>query len=135
MPQTEQTFTKQKWFAVVFVIIFAVVGVYLLLHGHAETTSFVAQEAEVGVNSPATKVFDSAASGSYALQFNAQPAAGTFLSYPHQTAVQSYSGSNIEISNRSYVGLSKSSAVLTIHDANNVYLHDLDFDGNCGDIF
>lgn len=135
MLKSEQTFTRQKWLAIVFVLLFAAIGGYLLLHSHAELTTFVSQEAEVGVNSPATVVNDPSASGGKALQFNAQAAAGAFLSYPHQTATQSFSGSNVEVSNRSYVSLSNSKAVLTISNANNVYLHDLDFDGNCGDIF
>lgn len=123
--------------SVVFILLFAVIGAFLLLRIFA-AGYFVASEAETGtLTSPATVVTDSTASGGKSVQFGTAttPPPGAFLSYPRQTAIQSYSGSNIEISNRSYVSLSNSKAVLTISNATNVYLHDLDFDSNCGDIF
>jgi hypothetical protein len=61
------------------------------------------------------------------------PPAGTFLSYPHQSSPLSVSGSNVVVSNKSWVGFG--SVALVVSNANNVYLHDLDFDGNVGDIF
>lgn len=62
-----------------------------------------------------------------------QPSSGAFLSYPHQSGPQSYSGANVTVSNRSYVGFG--SVCLTVHDATNVYIHDIDFDGCVGGIF
>jgi hypothetical protein len=61
------------------------------------------------------------------------PPAGTFLSYPHQASPLSVSGSNVVVSDKSWVGFG--SVALVVSNANNVYLHDLDFDGNVGDIF
>jgi hypothetical protein len=61
------------------------------------------------------------------------PPAGTFLSYPHQSAPQSFSGTDVVVANRSYVGFG--SVALTISNARNVTLLNLDFDGNVGDIF
>ena len=61
------------------------------------------------------------------------PPAGTFLSYPHQSSPLSVGGSNVVVSNKSWVGFG--SVALVVSNANNVYLHDLDFDSNVGDIF
>lgn len=59
---------------------------------------------------------------------------GAFLSYPHQSGRQSITGNDLNIGNRSYVGFT-AGACLTVHDAHNVYLHDLDFDTCGGGIF
>lgn len=59
---------------------------------------------------------------------------GAFLSYPHQSGRQSITGNDLTIANRSYVGFT-AGACLTVHDAHNVYLHDLDFDTCGGGIF
>jgi len=59
--------------------------------------------------------------------------AGAFLSYPHQSSPLSVSGTNVVVANKSWVGFG--SVALTVSNATNVYLHDLDFDGNVGDIF
>lgn len=59
---------------------------------------------------------------------------GAFLSYPHQSGRQSITGNDLSIGNRSYVGFT-AGACLTVHDAHNVYLHDLDFDTCGGGIF
>lgn len=64
-----------------------------------------------------------------------------FLSYPHQSGPQSFSGANVTVSARSYVAVTpppspSPKAALTIHDCSGTTtLHDLDFDGNVGDIF
>ncbi len=58
----------------------------------------------------------------------------TFMSYPRQTCFTSLSGSNLVLSNKSWQGCS-GKAALTISNATNVYIHDLDFDSNSGDIF
>ncbi|HSX52930.1 MAG TPA: hypothetical protein VLF90_00980 [Patescibacteria group bacterium] len=125
---------SSKRVVLVFVLLFAGIGAYLLFNGLA-ATNFVAQEAEVGATTPATVVTDSTASGGKALQFNAAASTGSFMSYPLQTCTTSINGgSNIVISNRSYSGCRGSSAIV-ITGANNVYIHDVDFDSNSGDIF
>lgn len=62
------------------------------------------------------------------------PTAGAFLSYPRQSGRQSFSGSNVVVSNRSYVGFT-SGACLTVSNATNVWIHDVDFDGCGGAVF
>jgi hypothetical protein len=60
---------------------------------------------------------------------------GGFMSYPLQACTLSINGgSNIVVSNKSFRGCRGTSAVV-IQNATNVYLHDLDFDSNSGDIF
>ncbi|MDQ1468090.1 MAG: hypothetical protein QOH10_2505, partial [Actinomycetota bacterium] len=61
------------------------------------------------------------------------PPAGTFLSYPHQGSPLSVSGTDVVVSNKSWVGFG--SVALVVSNVHNVYLHDLDFDSNVGDIF
>lgn len=120
---------------IAFIVIFAAIGGYLLFKSRA-ATPFVAQEAEGGsVSSPATVISDSTASGGKAIQFNAQPTSGAFMSYPLQTSKLSVSGgTNVVISNKSFRGVTGSPAV-TVSGATNVYIHDVDFDSNSGDIF
>ncbi len=63
-----------------------------------------------------------------------QPSNGAFLSFPHQSSATSINGgTNVVVANKSWVGFG--SVALVVSGANNVYLHDLDFDGNVGDIF
>lgn len=60
---------------------------------------------------------------------------GAFLSYPNQSATTTINGgTNVELSSKSYQGFSGKVAV-TVSGAHNVYLHDLDFADNGGDIF
>ena len=59
--------------------------------------------------------------------------AGSFLSYPRQSAPLEVSGSNVVVANKSWVGFDD--VALVVSNAHNVYLHDLDFEGNVGDIF
>lgn len=64
-----------------------------------------------------------------------QPAAGSFLSYPRQPCTTSINGgTNVVVSNKSWQGCTGRVA-LVISGATNVYLHDLDFAENGGDIF
>jgi hypothetical protein len=63
------------------------------------------------------------------------PPAGAFMSYPLQACTTSISGgTNIEVSNKSWRDCRGQSAIV-VSGAHNVYLHDLDFDSNSGDIF
>lgn len=63
------------------------------------------------------------------------PGTSTFMSYPLQTCTTSISGqTNVVVSNKSWRGCRGSSA-LVVFGSHNVYLHDLDFDSNSGDIF
>lgn len=64
----------------------------------------------------------------------AQAYTGTFLSFPHQSAPQSFTGNDVVVQNRSYQGFAGKVA-LTVHDAHNVFLNNLDFADNGGDIF
>src|SRR6478736_490015 len=59
---------------------------------------------------------------------------GAFLSSPHQSSRTSVSGTNVVVSNKSWVGFT-AGACLTVHDAVNVDLTNLDFDGCGGGIF
>jgi hypothetical protein len=59
---------------------------------------------------------------------------GAFLSHPHQAAPLSVKGSNVVVANKSWVGF-RTKTCLTVHDAHNVYVHDVDFDGCGGGIF
>ena len=59
---------------------------------------------------------------------------GAFLSFPHQTAALNVTGSNVVVANKSWVGFGAKTC-LTVHDARNVYIHDVDFAGCGGDIF
>jgi hypothetical protein len=59
---------------------------------------------------------------------------GAFLSYPHQAAPLSVKGSNVVVANKSWVGFGTKTC-LTVHDSNNVYIHDVDFQGCGGGIF
>lgn len=59
---------------------------------------------------------------------------GAFLSFPKQSAPQSYSGSNLEISNKTFQGF-PTSVCLTVHNAVNVYIHDIDLDACGGGIY
>lgn len=58
----------------------------------------------------------------------------TFLSYPHQSGPQSFSGSNVVVSNRSYVGFNTKTC-LNISNATNVTITNIDFDSCGGDIY
>ena len=60
----------------------------------------------------------------------ANASAGAFLSYPRQAAPLSVSGTNVVVANKSWVGFSTRTC-LTVHDAHNVNIHDVDF-ANCG---
>jgi len=61
--------------------------------------------------------------------------AGGFLSYPRQGSPTTINGgTNVVVSNKTWQGFSTNTA-LVISGANNVYLHDLDFADNGGDIF
>jgi hypothetical protein len=63
------------------------------------------------------------------------PSAGAFLSYPHQSGPTTINGgNNVVVSNKTWQGFSNKTA-LVISGAHNVYLHDLDFADNGGDIF
>jgi hypothetical protein len=64
----------------------------------------------------------------------ANAATGAFLSFAPQSAPVSVSGSNIVIAYESWAGFGKRTC-LTVHDAHNVYIHDVDFAGCGGDIF
>jgi hypothetical protein len=60
---------------------------------------------------------------------------GAFLSYPHQPGPTTINGgTNVVVSNKTWQGFSNKTA-LVISGAHNVYLHDLDFADNGGDIF
>lgn len=60
---------------------------------------------------------------------------GSFLSYPHQTSPTSISGgSNVVVSNKSWQGFTGKVALI-VSGVHNLYLHDLDFSDNGGDIF
>ena len=59
---------------------------------------------------------------------------GAFLSHPRQAAPLSVRGANVVVANKSWVGFGTRTC-LTVHDARNVYIHDVDFDGCGGDIF
>jgi hypothetical protein len=63
------------------------------------------------------------------------PTVGAFLSYPHQSGPTTINGgNNVVVSNKTWQGFSNKTA-LVISGAHNVYLHDLDFADNGGDIF
>src|SRR3954452_6131519 len=59
---------------------------------------------------------------------------GAFASFPRQAAPSSVSGSNVVVENKSWVGF-RTRTCLTVHDAHNVYIHDVDFAGCGGGIF
>ncbi len=59
---------------------------------------------------------------------------GAFLSHPRQSAPLNVRGSNVVVANKSWTGF-PTRTCLTVHDAKNVYIHDVDFDGCGGDIF
>jgi hypothetical protein len=63
-----------------------------------------------------------------------QPASGAFLSYPHQTAKLSVSGNDVVVADKTWQGFT-GQVPLVVSNAHNVYLHDLDFADNGGDIF
>jgi hypothetical protein len=89
----------------------------------AATTTTVAATTTVATTTPTTQPTTT----------TTQPAGG-FLSYPHQSGRQSFSGSNVVVSNRSYVGFT-AGACLTVSNAVNVTIHDVDFDGCGGGIY
>jgi hypothetical protein len=60
----------------------------------------------------------------------ANASSGAFLSYPRQAAPLSVSGTNVVVAYKSWVGFSTRTC-LTVHDAHNVNIHDVDF-ANCG---
>lgn len=63
------------------------------------------------------------------------PPSSTFLSYPSQSTPLSIDGqSDVEVSNKTFQGFTTEVAIV-ISNCQNVYLHDLDFDANGGDIF
>lgn len=57
-----------------------------------------------------------------------------FLSYPRSPAVVISGGSNVVISGKSFVGLTGKVAI-EVDGAHNVYVHDVDFSGDGGDIY
>lgn len=59
---------------------------------------------------------------------------GAFLSHPRQAAPVSLRGLNVIVANKSWNGFGTRTC-LTVHDAHNVYIHDVDFNGCGGDIF
>jgi hypothetical protein len=59
---------------------------------------------------------------------------GAFLSFPRQAAPTKVTGTNVVVAKKSWVGF-RTSTCLTVHDAHNVYVHDVDFDGCGGGIF
>src|SRR5689334_11258879 len=59
---------------------------------------------------------------------------GTFLSYPHQSGRTTVSGNDVVVSKKSWVGFT-SGACLTVSNAHNVDITDVDFDGCGGGIF
>lgn len=60
---------------------------------------------------------------------------GAFLSYPHQSAPTTINGgTNVVVTGRSWQGF-PGRVALVVSGAHNVYLHDLDFADNGGDIF
>jgi hypothetical protein len=59
---------------------------------------------------------------------------GTFLSKPRQSAPLRVSGTNVVVANKAWVGFAGKTC-LTVHDAHNVYIHDVDFDGCAGDVW
>ncbi len=63
------------------------------------------------------------------------PPAGAFLSYPHQSGPTTINGgTNVVVSDKTWQGFSTKTA-LVISGAHNVYVHDVDFADNGGDIF
>jgi len=61
------------------------------------------------------------------------PSAGAFLSYPRQSGPQTFSGNNVVVANKSWTN--SGSVCLTVSNATNVYIHDVDFDNCVGAIF
>lgn len=59
---------------------------------------------------------------------------GAFLSFPHQPAPLSVSGNDVVIANKSWQGF-PTKVCLTVHNAHNVYIHDVDFDSCGGGIY
>src|SRR5258705_7646371 len=59
---------------------------------------------------------------------------GAFLSHPRQAAPLKVTGTNVVIADKSWVGFHLQTC-LTVHDAHNVYIHDVDFDGCGGGVF
>ncbi len=64
----------------------------------------------------------------------ANAATTTFPSSPRQAAPLSVTGSNVVVADKSWVGFGTRTC-LTVHDARNVSIHDVEFDGCGGDIF
>ncbi|MDQ1511025.1 MAG: hypothetical protein QOG50_2869 [Actinomycetota bacterium] len=62
------------------------------------------------------------------------PSAGAFLSYPHQSATLSVSGNDVVVADKTWQGFT-GQVPLVVSNAHNVYLHNLDFADNGGDIF
>lgn len=58
---------------------------------------------------------------------------GAFLSYPRQSGPQTFSGNNVVVANKSWTN--SNNVCLTVQNANNVYIHDVDFDSCVGGIF
>ena len=59
---------------------------------------------------------------------------GAFLSHPRQAAPLKVSGSNVVVANKSWVGF-RTNTCLTVSNAHNVYIHDVDFAACGGGIF
>jgi hypothetical protein len=59
---------------------------------------------------------------------------GAFGSLPRQSAPLRVGGKNVVVANKSWVGFATKTC-LTVHDAVNVYIHDVDFAGCGGGIF
>lgn len=131
LPSSVQRFSKPT--ALLAIVLVVAIGGYLIYRSHAANFGSVEPETAT-LSGSATVVSDSAASGGKAIQFNAATSSSTFMSYPRQTCFTSLSGSNLVLSNKSWQGCS-GKAALTISNATNVYIHDLDFDSNSGDIF
>jgi hypothetical protein len=65
---------------------------------------------------------------------NADADTGAFASFPRQAAPLKVSGTNVEIAKKSWVGFGTQTC-LTVENAHNVYIHDVDFAGCGGGIF
>lgn len=71
---------------------------------------------------------------SFAVPSPAGAYSGAFLSFPKQPCTTSVSGTNVVVAFKTWQGCFGKVA-LTVHNATNVYLHDLDFADNGGDIY
>lgn len=98
-----------------------------------ETQSVVTTTATTTPTTVATTTTPTTTATTIPTTTTTQPA-GSFLSYPHQSGRQTFSGSNVVVANKSWVGFT-SGACLTVSNATNVWVHDVDFDGCGGAVF